>query len=399
MNAQPVSTFARGRSTALALILISCHAAAGPSAEIPHSAPESTPDSFSSRSRFSISAGWMWRETGGVHFHSGSRAPSLALPSLFGRALTTIPPIGTTNTFTDRFYGDGTVLMDAGTPLDGSTSAWSYQHEAQAEGGALLYHAQGHRRESEATRSALPPADQAFDGSGGVPVIELGWEKDLSSSLSLGARFQWSFLDFDGSHEQTTFSAWQQSREYTIDFSDRYDLQGVVPPQAPYTGAGLGFGPVINNQPTSRNSSEYQSASGEAEFLNSLHQSFEVKLNTLSLGPSLSTKCGPVSLQAGAGFALNIVDWEASQSETLYLSRDGGRPRAFHRWIEDRNDTDFLPGFYLQGGLTWHISSSFSINGFCRYDWSEALDEPVGPSTLSFDPGGWSAGVMAGWHF
>ena len=55
MNAQPVSTFARGRSTALALILISCHAAAGPSAEIPHSAPESTPDSFSSRSRFSIS--------------------------------------------------------------------------------------------------------------------------------------------------------------------------------------------------------------------------------------------------------------------------------------------------------------------------------------------------------
>ena len=203
MNAQPVSTFARGRSTALALILISCHAAAGPSAEIPHSAPESTADSFSSRSRFSISAGWMWRETGGVHFRSGARAPSLALPSLFGRALTTIPPIGTTDTFADRFYTDGTVLMDAGTPLDGSTSAWGYQQEAQAEGGALLYHAQGHRRESEATRSALPPADQAFDGSGGVPVIELGWEKDLSPRLSLGARFQWSFLDFDGSHEQT----------------------------------------------------------------------------------------------------------------------------------------------------------------------------------------------------
>jgi hypothetical protein len=124
-----------------------------------------------------------------------------------------------------------------------------------------------------------------------------------------------------------------------------------------------------------------------------------VKLNTLSLGPSLSSKCGPVSLQAGAGFALNIVDWKASQSETLYLSRDGGRPRTFHRWIEDRNDTDFLPGFYLQGGLAWQISSSWSINGFGRYDWSEELDEPVGPSTLSFDPGGWSAGVLLGWNF
>ena len=399
MNAQPVSTFARGRSTALALILISCHAAAGPSAEIPLSAPESTPGSFSSRSRFSISAGWMWRETGGVDFHSGARAPFLALPSLFGRALTTLPPIGSTDTFADRFYSDGTVLMDAGTPLDGSTSAWSYQQDAQVQAGSLQYHARGHRRESDAGTSALPPADQAFDGSGGVPVIELGWEKDLTPSLSIGARFQWSFLDFDGSHEQTTFSAWQQSREYTVDFSDHYDLQGVIPPQAPYTGAGLGFGPVINNQPASRNSSEYQSASGEAEFFNSLHQSFEVKLNTLSLGPSLSSKCGPISLQAGAGFALNIVDWKASQSETLYLSRDGGRPRTFHRWNEDRNDTDFLPGFYLQGGLAWHISSSWSINGFGRYDWSEELDQPVGPSTLSFDPGGWSAGVLLGWSF
>jgi hypothetical protein len=205
MIEQPVFTIARAPATALALILISSRAAAGPSTEITHSAPETTQKPFSSRSRFSISAGWMWRETGGVDFHSGSRAQSLALPSLFGRPLTTLPPIGSIDTFADRYYSDGAVLMDAGTPLDGSTSAWSYQHEAQVQAGSLQYHARGHRRESDAGTSALPPADQAFDGSGGVPVIELGWEKDLTSSLSIGARFQWSFLDFDGSNEQTTF--------------------------------------------------------------------------------------------------------------------------------------------------------------------------------------------------
>ena len=61
--------------------------------------------------------------------------------------------------------------MDAGTPIDGSTSAWSYQQDAQLEAGSLQYHARGHRRESDAGTSALPPADQAFDGSGGAPVI------------------------------------------------------------------------------------------------------------------------------------------------------------------------------------------------------------------------------------
>jgi len=399
MNVQPISAFARGRAVVLALSLLPSLAVAGPSIENAKAPPGIDQKSFSGRNRFSISAGWMWRETGGIDFHSGSRSQTLALPQLFGRAQTTVPPIGAPDSLADRYYTDGSVLMDTGTAVDGSTSAWSYQRDAQVEGGSLHYRANGHRRESDAGRNARPPEDQAFDGSGGVPVIELGWERDMTPSVAIGARFQWSFLDLDGSREQANFAAWQQGREYAVDFADRYDLQGVIPPEAPYEGAGLGFGPVIDNQPTSRESGERQTAAGEARFFNRLHQSFDVKLNTLSLGPTLSGQFGPVSLQAGAGFALNIIDWNASQAETLYLSRDGGRADASRHWTDGRSDTDFLPGFYLQGGLSWQMSSSLSLIGFGRYDWSEGLDEPVGASTFSFDPGGWSAGVLFGWAF
>lgn len=351
------------------------------------------------RSRFYFSAGWMWRETEGVDFRGGSRSQQLTLPRLWGGGHSGEPSIGSAGEYGDRFYRDGSVRMDAGTALDGTTSAWSYQDASQVSGGALHYHAEGRRRTAGSGRHFQEVDSAGFDASGGAPVIELGWERELTPAVSLGARFQWSFLDFDGSHTQSNFSAWQQGRDYAISYTDTYALGDVIPPEAPYDGAGLGFGPLIDNIPASRQGGERSAGGGGAHFFNRVHQSFEVKLHTFSLGPVVSGRMGPVSLQGGAGLALNVADWEAEQAETLYLSRNGGRARAWRRWTDRGHDTEVLPGFYLQGGVSWQVTDRIFINGFARYDWSEALEEKIGPAVFSFDPSGWSAGVLVGISF
>lgn len=356
-------------------------------------------DPWVGESRFYFSAGWMWRETGGADFRSGSRSQTLSLPRLFRAARTEVPLIGAPGEYGERQYLDGFVRTDAGTVFDGTTSAWSYADASQVRDGALHYHASGSRRESSGGRSSHDADDAGFDGAGGAPVIEIGWETELTPRWSAGAKFQWSFLDFDGTHTHSNFSAWQRGGEFSQAYTDTYDLRGIVPPAAPYEGAGLGFGPLIDNLPTSRHGGETATSSSTARFFNRISQSFEVKLHTLSLGPTVSWRTGPVSVQGGAGFALNLVDWEAEQEETLYVRRDNGPARVFQRWQDQRHDTEVLPGCYLQGAVSWHITPRVFVSGFGRYDWSEKLEERVGPSTFTFDPGGWSAGVLLGFSF
>lgn len=382
--------------TLSAMLGVSTDACAGPNFS---SAKEpAATEAWVGRHRFTFSAGWMWRETRGVQLQTGARSSSLNLPRLFEESLA-LPPIGSADLLADRVYEDGWVGVDEGTPLDGATSAWGYHHASQISAGSLHYHATGLRRDLSSHRGTRALKNPDFDGEGSAPVIEIGWERDVSPTLTLGAKFQWSFLDFDGSHQQSNFSAWQQGRATALGYEDRYHLHGIIPPQAPYEGGGLGQGPLLDNQPASRTLTESSIGSEHAQFYNRVHQSFEVNLHTLSLGPTVSGQAGPVRFQASVGFALHITDWEAEQEETLYVRRNGGKARVYRQWRDQRHDTDFLPGFYLQGGVSWQVTSQVSLTGFGRYDWGERLEEKIGPSTLHFDPSGWSAGVMVGYSF
>lgn len=383
------------------LLLMRCPvtASAGTSPKDPLAPPVSPPSDRAGRDRFYFSAGWSWRETGGVDVRARSRAPLQPLPSLFPASGSAVPPVGAADSFADRLYADGRVSIDGGTLSDGTTSAWGYEHDSQVQDDALRYHASGRRWESESDTRDLEAIDSFVDGSGGAPVVEFGWEHSLSHAFALGAQLQWSFLDVEGSLDESRDVAWQSRRDFALDFADTFDLQGVVPPEAPYQGSGAGFGPLLDNRPADRQVRDRAAGGARVRFFSRLEQDIDIRLHTVSVGPTVRGRFGPLSGFGGLGLALNLIDWEASQSESLAYSRDGGSGRLVRAWSDRRQGTDLRPGFYVQGGLSWAVTPSLRLTAFGRRDWSDSLDESVGLSSFSFDPGGWSGGVLLGWSF
>lgn len=382
----------------LSLLAAPAAAVAGTAPKQPgEPAPAGPADRSMGRGRFHLSAGWMWRETGGLDGRARARGRYQPLPRLFPASGASLPPIGDAGAFADRQYRDGRVMVDGGTPLDGTTSLWGYDEASQVQDGSLQYHADGRRWESEAATRPLDPLATAADGSGNAPVVELGWEYAATGSLALGAVFQWSFLDLDHSMDEARPFSRQTSRDFSLAFTDSYDLRGVVPPEAPYQGAGTGFGPLLDNLPSRRERREQPAGRSQAVFVDRLEQQIDLRLHTLSLGPTVRARIGPISGFGGLGVALNVVDWEATQQESLDSFRDDGRRRRVRVWSDHSRGTEALPGFYLQGGLTWDLTPSLRLSAFGRHDWSESLDASLGLSSFSFDPGGWSGGVMVGW--
>ncbi len=129
---------------------------------------------------------------------------------------------------------------------------------------------------------------------------------------SLGLQAQWSLLGIDGSHRGRNVSATRTARDYRVNFTDRYALQGIILPSAPYQGSGSGNGPLLDNLPGSRSRTEILIGEDRVDLFNDVRESLEVDLNTVSIGPSVSARLGPVSLQAAAGLALSIASWDAS---------------------------------------------------------------------------------------
>lgn len=350
------------------------------------------------RDHFRISGGWMWRNLDGVRFHSGSRAQNFRLPSMFSEGRQD-PMIGSANVYGERMYADGFVKIDAGTDSDGATSSWGYEDASQVDGGLMHFHATG-ARQTASTGTHFEDAGQwGFDGSGGAPVVQFDWLHDSGPLWSAGLQIQWSFLSLDGNHRGSNFSSIQEGSDYKYHFTDTYDLQGVIPPRAPYQGSGAGNGPLLNNVPSSRSRVETRIGGGQVDFFNEIRESLEVDVNTLSVGPTLNAQFGPAAMQLAAGFVLNIAHWDATHEESLMFSRNGAREIQVTQWRAQDSGTDLLPGFYMQGAVSVPLTERITLIGFGRYEWSKALESTVGPSTFSMELSGWSMGALVGVTF
>lgn len=381
------------------LPLLATPLAAGESGKKTVASPSENSAPAAARDHFQISAGWMWREIGGVRFLSSSRSRSLAFPSLFGTSQLHDPGIGPADSFADRAYSDGYVGVDGGTDNDGATSLWGYENAGQVAGDSIRFHGSGSRQAVSGSRHAESGGDWEGDDGGNAPVVQLDWWRQVSSRFSVGAQFQWSLLQLDGSQNSSDFSAWQRRDSFGRSYTDVYELHGIIAPQAPYSGAGLGFGPLLDNVPTAREFHESANGSDRAVYFNDIRQSLDLNVNTLSLGPTFAFRTERLAIQASAGFSLNIASWDADQRETLYLSRNGGSAKVVKEWRDHSSGTDLLPGVYLQSGATCQITPRLSVTGFGRYEWSDELEGSVGPSTFQVDLTGWSAGVMVGYRF
>lgn len=381
------------------LLLSAATACAGDPVAAPKSPiePMST-EAASKRSHFRISAGWAYRDIGQVDFQTGSRAASLWRPEPLGPGYHREPNVGPPGAIADRYYINGSVRRDAGTAIDGTTSAWSYTDDTQVQGGFLVFQAEGAQRTTASQSSSVAPDSWGFDGAGGAPVIGVDWRYDLSPSWSVGLQSHWSWLGFDGGNRTSTFAATQSAAESRSILTDGYDLQGIIPPLAPYEGSGTGAGPLIDNIPSSRSSTLTPGRSDHLRYTNDIRESLDVDVHAVSLGVAVDWRVGPVTASLSGGPVLTIAHWDASHQESIQVTR-AHQSATQDQWRNQAGGTDVLPGLYLQGALTVPIGEKISLTGFGRYDWSDDLEAEVGPSQFSVELSGWTAGVLVGIRF
>jgi hypothetical protein len=348
-----------------------------------------------------VSAGAVWRDVGDVKFRTGSRSQILRLPNLVGQEFRHLPTdAGQLGRIDFRDYEDGYVRADAGTLNDDYTWNWGYQQASQVQGDLLVYSLQQGSQLTMSRHSSLSDAswrdDNDFEAG---PYIEIERLFPITQTISIGPQFNFSFIGVDQQHSGSTFSQQQASEERSFLLTDRFELDGIIPPLAPYEGSPTGPGPLINNVPSQRQITDFRTGSGTADFFNRVDESFDLDLSTLGIGGQVEYDLGMLFVQGSAGLTLNVADWEASHRETLYISRNGGKAKDLRSWSAHESDTDLLVGAYVQAKLGVQLSERVSVSGFARYDWSQSLSGDVGPSSFDVDLDGLSAGVMIGVTF
>ena len=172
----------------------------------------------------------------------------------------------------------------------------------------------------------------------------------------------------------------EQAGAYNI--ADHYTVDPIVFPPAPYSGNVTGPGPIIPASPTSRQVLGPASGASGASFFDDVQESFDLKLTTLSLGPTVSFNRGRWSAGLSAGFALNIASWNAEKTDTLYMTSQGGQTTVLQRWHNERSGTDLLPGGYVQVTARCAVSKHWSVFTTARYDWARDLTGDVGGSSF-----------------
>jgi len=101
-------------------------------------------------------------------------------------------------------------------------------------------------------------------------------------------------------------------------------------------------------------------------------------------GPHAAMEFGALRVSLSAGFALNIADTEASTREVLKTNAG----KTLKTWAQESNDTEVLPGLYVEASAERPLSARCSVFVAARYDWAEKLEGQVGASRYSLETGG-----------
>ncbi len=306
--------------------------------------------------------------------------------------------LGSTSAFADRTYGDGFVFMDDNTSapnsfLPGTTAHWGYQNDSQVQSGSLAYHGGEYATTDASSGSTTLPGARDAGLSGASLALQLDALLTLNDRLRVGGTAGYFFTPMDVSRSVSTFSGFLRLDEKAFAVTDIYNLQGVIPPLAPYAGTlnQSGPAPLIDNIPSQRLITEVAASSQTAAFINRVDESLDLGLHTLSLGPTVEYAVGRFSFTGSLGLGLNIASWDASFQESLSQTTNVNTSEV-RSWREHRSKTDVLPGFFIQGSAAYQLSDQWSISAFGRYDWNETLHGSVGPSTFSADLSGYTLG-------
>jgi hypothetical protein len=234
-------------------------------------------------------------------------------------------------------YNDGFVNVDSSGNAGGVTWNWGYQHASQYSGGDILMHATGAGGGSEEHSSDDP--NPGFDFSYVRDIGHYSWGQ-LGIKIASG----YTHLNVrDGDPLSSKVES----------LTDAYALNGVIPPVAPYTGSFSGPGPVLGSEPISR-------TLGTSEVAITGSHDLQAALVDFRLGPSFNIPLiKRLSLQAGGGFALGLVDSRFTFTENNATSTVSG----------GNNRTGFVAGAYAEAGLAYRFYRSFSLYTGAQFEY------------------------------
>jgi len=331
--------------------------------------------------KWTISAGPMLRSMRGVSFQTGTHS-TVPQPET-GSGLS---HVGSESEYANRQYDDGYVYVDAGSDNDGTTWHWGYDRASQVHGDNLLFHAiDGHEQTFDFTGdSGANWKQQGFE--------EAGMRISISRVLKTVGKFR---LDCDVSVGWAGFSAEHgfdstvTMTTYDLVVEDRYDLQGITPPTAPYRGTADGPGPLIDNRPSSRSVLREQTDSETG--VRSIRESLNADLITLSIAPALEYRAGWWRLRAICGPTANQVKTDAVHAESDGLSGQ--------EWLDHEVEREWRAGFFTEVAVEATFGCRLGAVLTGRYDWMGKVSGQVGPSSFEADLEGWSVAAGASLRF
>lgn len=249
-------------------------------------------------------------------------------------------------------YDNGFVRLDSSDNNGAATWNWSYQNPSQYDasgGGAMSY----------TLTNSLANADASDDGEN-ASGIECYTYFDMGAAnlpLLENSGATWGFrggLHYAhvNIHNNSALGAG------TFILTDRFNLGGVMPPNAPYTGSFAGPGPLIGDSP------DRSTAEGLAALVAG-SRDLDVDLTTLSFGSYLEIpiyRQFSVSLEGGINAAIASGSYEFDSATTIA----GLGTRASSG---SDSDTRILPGAYLGLSAIYQINPQWAIQASGRYQY------------------------------
>ncbi|MDA0767783.1 MAG: hypothetical protein O3A92_13280 [Verrucomicrobia bacterium] len=225
--------------------------------------------------------------------------------------------------------------------------------------------------------------------------------------MRVGFGFALNLASIDHNVRFSDFGLIQTREDYRHDWTDTFELGGVIPPlatpRAPYEGSYDGPGPLINNTPDDRNSVAVLLNTDTATFTNRVRASFHGALTTFSFGPTLTYDRQGLSVRASGGPTVSILDWSSSQDELLSLQETSGGTvggtSTYRTWIDDSSGLKFIPGLFAQVEVLWQYDEDWTLSGFTRLDSATSREVNPGGSSFAIDSSGYTVGLQVGRAF
>lgn len=348
-----------------------------------------------------LGGGLLWRNVGEIRFRSGPGA--FELPSTLGSAGLTLPAgIGPSSGPAFRDYDDGFVHPDSRTPALGRTTNYGYQAPSQLEDGHLHFTASGGERR-EITRMQEAMTSTWKDDRDGhlAPYLKLGHLIDLPGGWQAGPVLHFTFSSIEASqHGSQTFSALERLDRYSLTAHDRYDHTGLTLPLAPYQGGPDLVAPLLPAEPAERTFEESLAGTQQVEWRDSIAEDLDLDLFGLSIGGEANFHIRESVYGAvGAGFVLNVADWEASRRDVFIQTTPADSPLRSAGRTQHETGSSILWGAYVQALAGVQLSEELSLEAHFRYDWNEDLSGKVGDSSFRADLSGFSVGLGARYRF